>query len=492
MTQHFSSRSPIDGSTVWEGPESTPDEVAAVMRQAHESWPLWRRTPVTRRIEIVRRFAEILNQRRQEISTLITREVGKLPWEADAEVTAAIAKAELSIQAMQDRRGEQVAVEGAVSRVVRYRPIGVTLVLGPFNFPLHLPGGQIIPLLLAGNTVVFKPSDQATGVAAWTVDAWREAGLPDGVLGSIVGGVAPAVSAIDSAELGGVYLTGGRAAGKAIHRQLAGRPAVLLALELGGNNPLMIVGDPHPQRLADLVTFSAFVTSGQRCTCARRAIFVRGDATQHQIDAVIERTRALRVGLPEDNPAPELGPLISEAAAESLWQTYVRMLELGARPLVPMEQPTTSNSQTKSSAPKNPPQKNLVRPAIVDATGLSTDALTEIGAAEWFGPLLVVERCDRFEDAIDAAARTPYGLAASLIGGNVAMFETFLDRVAAGVVHWNRPTTGAAGVMPFGGLGASGNHRPAGYHAIDFCNDPVASLQAEQLDACDPWSAAMR
>ncbi len=480
MPQHFSSHSPIDGSTVWEGRESTPAEVATAMRRAHAAWPEWRRTRVEQRVAIVRAYAEFLRQRRDELAALITREVGKLPWDVEGEVAAAIAKIELSIQAMNQRRADQVLEDGPVSRVIRYRPIGVSLVLGPFNFPMHLPGGQIIPLLLAGNPVVFKPSDQATAIGEWTVNAWHEAGLPEGVLEYIVGRVDPAVAAIEAPELGGVFLTGGRAAGRAIHRQLAGRPEVQLALELGGNSPLLITGDSPPERLASLVTFSAFVTSGQRCTAARRAVFVRSDATQRQIDAILARTRTLRVGLPGEDPAPELGPLVSAQAADSLQHTYNRMLELGCRPLEPFLKPT-------SAAPTGP--RNLVRPAIVDATDLPQAALEEIGSMEWFGPLLVFECCDDEQAAIDAAARTPYGLAAALIGGTPELFEAFVDRVGAGVVHWNRPTTGAAGVMPFGGLGASGNHRPAGFHAIDFCSDPVASLQAGQLDEQDPWGA---
>ncbi|MFG0261373.1 MAG: aldehyde dehydrogenase family protein, partial [Novipirellula sp. JB048] len=199
-----------------------------------------------------------------------------------------------------------------------------------------------------------------------------------------------------------------------------------------------------------------------------------------QLDAILAQTRSLRVGLPTDATMPQIGPLISTAAAEQLKQTYDDLVSRRCEPLVPW--------QTDSR------RANLVYPAIVDATHCSDEDLNAIGALEWFGPLLVIQHVRDFESALRAAANTPYGLAAALLGGSAAMFETFVDRVGAGVVNWNGPTTGAAGNLPFGGLGDSGNHRPAGFHAIDFCSDPVASLQtdsqSETLQQVDLWNVA--
>ncbi len=475
MSKEFSSNSPIDDSVVWTGRATPTHEIETVMRLSAEASQKWRRTELQTRIDVVRRYGQFLSDHRPEIARLISREVGKLHWDADAEVAASIGKIELTITAMEQRRVQESVVDGPLDRVIRYHPLGVALVLGPFNFPLHLPGGQIIPALLAGNAVVFKPSEQATAVGQWMIEAWRSAGLPDGVLQSVTGGVETAVEAIDFPVVSAIFLTGSRAAGRAIHRQLAGRPEVLLALELGGNNP-MVVTDVDRESAASLISFSAFISSGQRCTCARRVIFVEGEQTQLQIDALVDRTESLRVGLPDDDPPPHLGPLVSVAAADHLESTYESLLQLGCQPLIPM----TRDSQ----------RKNLVRPAIVDATKLSDDQLDQIGGLEWFGPLLVIQRTGEFSQAVDWASRTPYGLAASLLGGSRQMFQQFVDRVGAGVVNWNRPTTGAAGALPFGGLGDSGNHRPAGFFAIDFCSDPVSSLESETLPEGDPWSIA--
>ena len=475
MVTNFSSVSPIDDAVVWSGQETTAAEIQQTMRRAQAAAKSWSRRDVAERVKIVRRFADVLDMRRQEIAELITREVGKVPWDAAGEVGAAIAKVELSIQALQERRSEQSVESDSVTRTIRYAPLGVTLVLGPFNFPLHLPGGQIIPALLAGNSVVFKPSDQATAVGIFIAEAWKQAGLPEDVLQVIVGGVKPAVAAIDAPETSAVFLTGGRSAGRAIHRQLSGRPEVLLALELGGNNPIVIEKDVDPESCGRVVSFSAFISSGQRCTCARRAIFIESENTDRQIESLLETTRSLGVGLPGE-PSTHIGPLISADAADSLHKTYRQLVRYGCKPRLPWWIDVR--------------RSNLVFPTILDASDLDDADYAKVSELEWFGPMLVLRRTGDLASAIELAADTPYGLAASLLGGDRRSFDQFARNVGAGVVNWNRPTTGAAGTLPFGGLGDSGNHRPAGFFAIDFCNAPVASLELQQPESADPWSIA--
>ncbi|MGB7325588.1 MAG: aldehyde dehydrogenase family protein, partial [Rubripirellula sp.] len=472
MTTIFSSRAAITGETLFTAELPCSQEITAVFGRARLAALRFRQISVDQRIAWVRRYAEYLTEHRDEIRDLISLEVGKLSWDADAEVSASIAKIELSISAFRQRRSA-FAIEpqsGSVERHVRYRPIGTALVLGPFNFPLHLPGGQIVPLLIAGNAIVFKPSEQATAVGDWMMRAWNAVGLPSDTLQMIVGGTQTAITAIDSPDVDGVFLTGSRGAGAAIHRQLAGRPEVMLALEMGGNNPVVVAPDADSLTTANLVSFSSFVSAGQRCTCARRAIFVKGANTESQITALVDAAKQLRVGLPVDASA-QVGPVICDAAATTLHQTYQRLVSLGCKPLLPW--------RVDDRLP------SLVHPAIVDASGLTDQAKQTIADLEWFGPMLVIDRAADFDAAVQSASSTPYGLAASLIGGTKIMFEHFVNEIHAGVVNWNGPTTGAAGVMPFGGIGASGNHRPAGYHAIDFCSDPIASLQRSQPPSDD-------
>ncbi|MDA7878233.1 aldehyde dehydrogenase family protein [bacterium] len=481
MSHSLISVSPIDGEALWQGDAADELGIRQCMERAAIALGAWRSKSVDERIVVVRRFGAELTARRTEISTLISREVGKLAWDADGEVAAAIAKVEMSILAREQRVSDlQIETSSAsaspVQRKVRYQPLGVTLVLGPFNFPLHLPGGQIIPALLAGNAVVFKPSEQAMAVAQWMVDAWNRAGLPRDVLQLLPGAAETAKMAIDAPEVSAVFLTGGRDAGNAIHRQLAGRPEVLLALELGGNNPIVTLDSVDPEAAARIVSFSAFISAGQRCTCARRAVFLSNAAANRQIETLVNRTRELRVGMPFGSPVPHVGPLVSKAAASNVIRVYDRLLSLGCNPLLPLETGKSSSS--------------LLAPAIVDATGVPLDTVCEMNKMEWFGPLLVVQQVSDFEAAVEAAAGTPYGLSAALLGGTDKLFEQFVDSVGAGVVNWNSPTTGAAGALPFGGLGSSGNHRPAGYFAIDFCCDPVASLEQSTPGVADPWDVA--
>lgn len=468
--------SPLDDSVVWQGDETPVDQIPAIMQRAHDAGEAWRRTSLDDRIAIVRAYSQYIDANRPEITALISREVGKLPWDAAGEVNAAVAKAAVSIKAIEERRSTKVVDAGPPSRTIRYQPLGVTLVLGPFNFPLHLPGGQVIPALLAGNSVVMKPSEQATAVGQWMARAWKSAGLPDDVFQLIYGRVEPAAAAIDSPLVKGVFLTGGRGAGQAIHKQLAGRYDVLLALELGGNNPIVVCPEVDAEAVGATVSFSAFVSAGQRCTCARRAFFIRGDETESQIDDVVSRTRNLRIGLPGDDPAPQVGPIISADAAGKLKNTYDKLVELGCRELVPWQ--------------VDQRRGNLVYPSILDASELDAAASVQLAELEWFGPMLVIHRADDFQSALSKAAETTYGLAASLLGGDSDMFEQFVNEIGAGVVNWNSATTGAAGALPFGGRGHSGNHRPAGFFAIDFCGEPIASLQSESISNKDPWAVA--
>ena len=483
-TTNFTCLNPLDQRVLWAGSVSTPDRVRTVMQKSHVTSRSWRTVPIERRIEIVRRYGELLKTNADAFATLISDETGKLVPDAKGEVNASIAKCELSIRAIKERRGKQVVDQSTsqrnqqtvhVDRQLSFTPLGVAVVLGPFNFPLHLPGGQIIPAILAGNTVVFKPSELATAVGAKMVETWHQAGLPEDVLSMIVGGPDVAIEAIDSEHTSAVFLTGSRQAGLAIHRQLAGRPEVLLALELGGNNPIVIDENVPVPDVADVVSFSAYVSAGQRCTCARRAIFIEGPDTGAQIAALIEKTKTIHAGYPGDDPAPHIGRLISEHAASRLQRTYQELLDLGCTPMVPLS--------------RDPDRPDIVQPIIVAADSLPEKAIDRIGEMEWFGPLLVIQRVPNFEEAISMASRTPYGLSAALMSHSRERFDRFQASVAAGVINWNSPTTGAAGLLPFGGRGESGNHRAAGFHAIDFCSDPIASIEATQVASENLWAS---
>jgi succinylglutamic semialdehyde dehydrogenase len=452
---------PATADRVWSGTCATADEVDEAVRAARGALADWSRRPLEERIGYAKAFAEEIKRREDMFSRLISREMGKPLWESRTEVAAVIGKVGLTIQAIEERRNRvSLEMEGGHA-VTWYRPLGVVGVLGPFNLPAHLPNGHLVPALLAGNTAVFKPSEQTPAVGELMVDAWHSVKLPSGVLNLVQGGVESAKSLAYHSELGGLLFTGSYAVGLELSRWYGNHPEKLLALELGGNNPLVVHEVNHLEAAVMATLQSAYVTSGQRCTCARRLIVVEGEWAQQFLQRLETAIANVQVGPFEQEPEPYMGPVVSSDAAEKLMQAQDRLLSRGATSRVRMQRDQTRLAQ--------------LTPGLIDVTEVSP-AVDE----EWFGPLLQVIRVPDFEHAIAAANATGYGLAAGLLSDSRERFEQFRFEVQAGIVNWNRQTTGASGRLPFGGIGHSGNHRPSGYFAIDYCSDPVASLEYPQ------------
>ena len=354
------------------------------------------------------------------------------------------------------------------SRGIReYGLMVLVAVLGPFNLPAHLPNAHLAPALLAGNTVVFKPSEQTPLVGRQLVDCWTAAGLPAGVLNLVQGDRKTGEALVNHRDLDGVFFTGGYGTGVALARALAERPETILALELGGNNPL-IAWEPCPLDAAVYgILQSAFVTAGQRCTCARRLIVPQGAWGDRLLESLTAATAHLAVGPPSAQPEAFLGPVISEDSADALLSAWHKLIDAGATPLIDLER-ITEGPGSEGRA--------LLRPGIIEVT-----EITERPDCEYFGPLLQVIRVPDFSAAIREANATAFGLSSGLFCEDRGRYETFFAQARAGIVNWNRPITGASGSQPFGGVGRSGNHRPSGYYAADYCSYPVASTEAETL-----------
>lgn len=454
----FSSINPATGEMVWTGPAATPAEVLAAMARARTAFRSWSRTPLAEREAHLRAFAKILETRRDVLADAISREIGKPTWEALTEVATMIGKIELSITAYARRCADFTGGPA----ITRFRPHGVVAVLGPFNFPGHLPNGHIVPALLAGNTVVFKPSEHAPLVAELTAAAWRDAGLPAGVLEVVQGARDTGAALVDAPGLDGLFFTGSARTGLWLAEKFARTPEKILALELGGNNPL-VVWPPRDLRAAALLTVqSAYLTAGQRCTCARRLILPTGPAGDEFVTYYITMVRSLRVGPCTDRPEPFMGPVISAAAAEHVLTAQRDLLARGATGLI--------ESRSLRSG------TGLVSPGLIDVT-----AVTHRSDEEIFGPLLQVIRVPDFTAALTEANATRYGLAAGLIADDPALYARFRDEVRAGLINWNQQLTGASGAAPFGGVGGSGNHRPSAFFAADYCSYPVASIEVPEL-----------
>ena len=458
MLQSFD---PASRALVWEGPVADAAACQRAIATARAALPGWRALPVEDRIAVVRRYAAILTERRAALAELISRETGKLLWESDAEVGSMIAKVDVSITAHAERTGERAAAMPFGRAVLRHRGHGVMAVLGPYNFPGHLPNGHIVPALIAGNAIIFKPSEITPATGAAMADAWAAAGLPDGLLTVVQGGRATG-EALVAGDIDGLLFTGSAGAGAALRRALVDRPHVIMALELGGNNPL--IAWDSPEAAASIIVNSAFITTGQRCSCARRLIVPEG-ATG---DAIVEAVDAMAARLPIAawNEAGDafMGPLVSDAAAAGAHRAVSDLIARGARVIRPF-----GGVEGRSAA--------FVTPALLDVTGVDTPD------AEIFAPVLSIVRVPVFDAAIAAANATSFGLSAGLIAQDDRLWQRMVEESRAGVLNRNRPTTGAAGNMPFGGLGASGNHRPSAYYAADYCAYPIASFEAEAVQA---------
>ena len=454
----FASFDPATEAWVWRGNEASGAQVAAAVEAARAAFPDWADRPRAERIAAMKRYQAVLKERAPAMAEAISRETGKALWETTAELGSMAGKVDISIRAYDERTGERTAETAFGSATLRHRPHGVAAVLGPFNFPGHLPNGHIVPALLAGDTVVFKPSEETPHTGQLMAECLEAADLPAGVFNLVQGGRDVGAALLDQ-PIDALMFTGSGAAGAHFRRRFADNPHVILALELGGNNPLVVWDAADAEAVAGIVVQSAFVTTGQRCSCARRLIVpegAQGDAIVAAVDALVER---LIFGAWDQTPEPYCGPLISQRAAEQALAALQQRIDLGAKVI-------------RASGPVANLPGAFVKPAILDVTGVN------VPDEEMFAPFLSVTRVGSFEDAIAAANATRYGLSAGLVSDDPANWEVFIRRIRAGVVNFNRPTTGAAGDMPFGGLGDSGNHRPSAWYAADYCAYPVASFEA--------------
>lgn len=455
------STAPHSGKQVWCGPVAGPAEVVAAVAAARAAQPGWEAAGLEARVAVLHAFRDHVRAEAEDLARLIALETGKPLWEARTEVTSVAAKVDISIAAFHERTPQRLDPDG---RALRHRPHGVLAVLGPYNFPAHLPNGHIVPALLAGNAIVFKPSEHTPATGEWMARAWAAAGLPEGLLHVVQGGPDTG-RALAAAEIDGLLFTGSARGGQALARAYAEVPWRILALEMGGNNPLVAwdLAEADVETAAAIIVQSAFLSAGQRCTCARRLIIETGPRGDRLVEAVDALAGRLILGAPFDEPQPFMGPVIHNAAARGLLAAQAARLAAGGRAIRAMARPIED--------------RPFLTPGILDMTGAALDD------EEQFGPLLSVIRVAGFGEAMSMANATRFGLSAALVGGDRALYDRFWAMSRAGVVNWNRPTTGAASSAPFGGVGWSGNHRPSAFYAADYCAWPVAGIETDRPEA---------
>ncbi len=452
---------PATGAELWRGPQSDVDREVAAARAA---WPQWAAAPLSHRIERVRNFGNRVRANLESFADVIARETGKPLWEARNEAESVVGKVDISIRAYDDRTSQR-RLDGKVGTrsALRHKPHGVLAVLGPYNFPAHLPNGHIIPALIAGNAIVFKPSEKTPATGQMLADYYRKSGIPDGIVSIAQGGPEIGKALSQHPDIDGLLFTGSAQTGIALNRQFAHRPDKILALEMGGNNPIIVWDTRDIHSAAVLVVQSAFLSAGQRCTAARRLI-VKDELYDQVVGEVKKIADRLVIGEPHGEPPPFMGPVIDNELCDNLVESFLALMSRGGRPIKHMAVPIQG--------------RPFLTPGIIDVTDMNDRPDIEL-----FGPLLQVIRVPDFTAAIIEANNTRFGLSAALVGGTAAQYDEFWANSRAGIVNWNAPTTGASSAAPFGGIGLSGNHRPSAYYAADYCAYPVVSSENDQPKA---------
>jgi len=456
----FNSTNPANNEVLWNGISASDKQVDSAIDSARKAFYQWADTSFEQRLAVIEKFAELLAKHKDQLATAIAQETGRLLWETKTEIGAMIGKVGISVRAYHERTGTVENPMPGAKAFIRHRPHGVVAVFGPYNFPAHLPNSHIVPALLAGNTVVFKPSELTPLVAQITMTIWQEAGLPEGVINMLQGEVETGKALANHAGIDGLFFTGSSATGHILHQQFAGQPGKILALEMGGNNPLLVKDVTDIDATVHDIIQSAFVTTGQRCTCARRLFIENNDIGDAILTRLVEVTKQIKSGNFDDDDA-FISSLISEKAALGLVAAQQELIDLGGEVLVEM---------------KHTPGTGFVTPSIVEVSKVDN-----IPDDEHFGPLLKVYRYNDFDQAIEQANDTSFGLSAGLLSDSEAHWQKFLSRIRAGIVNRNRPTTGANSAAPFGGIGASGNHRAGAYYAADYCAFPISSVEVDKV-----------
>ena len=439
----LTSYNPVDNSIVGAFPITQINDLDSVFDNSYNALGIWSQTSFDERLRIIQHFTDLLSKHKNALATLISIETGKAFWDSESEVNVSIAKMNHALNAVKTR-----------TPLESYKPIGIMAVLGPYNFPLHLPNGHIIPALFSGNVVIFKPSEKTPAIADFMVRLWQQAGLPKNVLQIVYGFGDLGNAIVTHPQINGVLFTGGETAGLAIHKALGGRPEIMVALEMGGNNPLVIWNPDDIHHAAQIAAYSAFISGGQRCTCAKRLIIPENSA-DIIINHLIDVTKKLVIDTPFADTKPFYSSLIDDTAVTNAHNAVENLVSLGAF--------TLYQGHTDKG-------NSFIAPIILDVTDCN------IPDIEIFAPVLQIIRVANFDSAIMHANNTRFGLSAGLVSNDDALWNQFKNTIKAGIINYNAPTVGAMGNAPFGGVGRSGNYRPAGFFSSDYCAYPVANV----------------
>ena len=452
----------------------TAADVAMAIRAADAALPVWKATPAPKRGEILYRFGALLAEHKERLARAMTREMGKVLAEARGDVQEGIDIAFLMAGEGRRMFGDTVPSELPDKWAMSIRqPVGVAGIVTPWNFPMAIPCWKLMPALVAGNTVVFKPSSDAPHCATLLVELMDEAGFPPGTVNLVTGGGAEVGDAIvENPDVNVISFTGSSATGRGIAER-AGRRLKRLSLELGGKNAVVVLRDADLDLAVDGILWSAFGTTGQRCTACSRVIVDRPVA-EELVARLAARTKALGLGSGLDEGV-DVGPLVNAAAVDKV----ERYVAIGRR-----EGELVTGGERASGVGLE--HGHFFAPTIF--TGVAP--MATIAQDEIFGPVLSVVPVDGYEEAMTAANQVRYGLSASIFTRDVNTAFRAMRDFETGIVYVNAGTTGAETHLPFGGWKDTGNgHREAGHAALDTFTewkavyvDYSGRLQRAQID----------
>jgi succinylglutamic semialdehyde dehydrogenase len=443
----------------------------AAVGAARGAYRDWRDTPARDRDALLQGLADRLREGRERLARVIAQEAGKPLWEARTEVDAMVSKVAITLEEGLGLVGDR-SFELSPTMVGRWRahPRGVLAVLGPFNFPGHLLHGWVVPALACGNTVVAKPSERTPAVGQLYAELVAEAGLPPGVFNLIQGDGDQGARLAAHPEVDGVLFTGSWAVGRQILEATLDQPSKLVALEMGGKNACLVCEDADLDAAVYHAAFGAAVTAGQRCSSTSRIIVHRSVSS-----SFTERLRLVLSGLTLGYPLEDgvfLGPVISAQARERHADVQRWAHEEGAEALL------------EGGPCEGPRPGHYVQPSLHRIPRVRKESRYQ--QEEHFVPDAALLECDSLEEAIEALNSTEYGLVASVFTRDRSRFEQVYREGRVGLLNWNTGTVGASSRLPFGGIGTSGNDRPAAVLSTLSCTYPVASLEVPSPPAPSP------
>jgi len=468
-TETISSSSPADIKDYIGDFKTNLNEVDLAVESASHAFKKWKRLRVEDRINFLLKFQKLVASRQEEFAYLISREVGKPLWEARTEVKGVIGKVAISIN-----DGLQQVADLSIAEILphteghmRYRPFGVMAVLGPFNFPAHLPNGHIVPALLSGNTVVFKPSEKTPAVGQLLMECFHQAGLPPGVVNLVQGGLIISEALSKHEGVSGILFTGSYNAGKAIKHATIDQPWKLLALEMGGKNSAIIWEDADMETALYETITGAFLTSGQRCSATGK-ILVHRKLFDEFVNRFVQLGNNLVVGHPRESVF--MGPVIDLQAKDKILHSVNNVAK------------NDFENPLKMTQPKLEYKGHYLTPAIFTRENMTVEQVSSSSylQEEIFGPETLILGIDSLDTAIDTANASQFGLVSSIFTSSAQVFEECWWELETGLVNWNKSTAGASSKLPFGGLKASGNHFPTALHASRYCNAAITSMKVSK------------